>query len=342
MSWHGNMLIDIANSGEWFSTDLSNMEEYGWGVNLDIISRFEFLARMPKLNLKNNKTGMREEKSILDFDESLRDRLSRFWLESFYEVAMHNRCGKRVFSISTNLMNRIIETDCPDNLDLSLIKLPFDCIYISFPPTVRLPKYESMDPVGFYAMYQNGSIKAIPDDPEDCEPVVRCSVVYGVGGDSLRTIWDIKDDPDGDLMYTESMDMFTDEQVGTMLNVITNSLLYISSPNADISAPTLSRAAKKLANAKGKSEKWLRKMNRKAACDPILIRVGDNVRPLEGGGTSGWHYSKRFMRRGHWRRQTCGKGGRDRRLMWIEPYWVGPTLGDRIHGREYSVVVGGK
>ena len=127
-----------------------------------------------------------------------------------------------------------------------------------------------------------------------------------------------------------------------MLDVITNSLLYISSPNADMSAPILSRAAKRLENAKGKPEKWLRKMNRKAACDPITIRVGDNVRPFEGGGTSGWHYSKRFMRRGHWRRQRCGKGGRDRRLMWIEPYWVGPTLGDRIHGREYSVVMGGE
>ena len=87
MSWHGNMLIDIANSGNWgFPRDLSNMEEYGWGVNLDIISRFEFLIRMPKLNLRNNKTGMREEKSVWDFDGPFREDFPKYWLESFYEV----------------------------------------------------------------------------------------------------------------------------------------------------------------------------------------------------------------------------------------------------------------
>lgn len=32
-----------------------------------------------------------------------------------------------------------------------------------------------------------------------------------------------------------------------------------------------------------------------------------------------------FLVRGHWRRQACGAGLSERRLMWIEPYWKGPV-----------------
>lgn len=30
--------------------------------------------------------------------------------------------------------------------------------------------------------------------------------------------------------------------------------------------------------------------------------------------------------KGHWRRQTCGDGGRDRKVIWVQPYWTGREI----------------
>jgi hypothetical protein len=46
--------------------------------------------------------------------------------------------------------------------------------------------------------------------------------------------------------------------------------------------------------------------------------------------TVGWSIKKRFVVRGHWRNQVCGKGLSDRCLKWIEPYWKGPNVSEVI------------
>lgn len=37
---------------------------------------------------------------------------------------------------------------------------------------------------------------------------------------------------------------------------------------------------------------------------------------------------KRFMVRGHWRNQACGKNMQDRERKWIQPYLKGPEDGE--------------
>jgi hypothetical protein len=44
----------------------------------------------------------------------------------------------------------------------------------------------------------------------------------------------------------------------------------------------------------------------------------------------------RFMVRGHWRNQVCGKGRAERRVRWIEPFWKGPEMADAL-ARLYAV-----
>lgn len=45
---------------------------------------------------------------------------------------------------------------------------------------------------------------------------------------------------------------------------------------------------------------------------------------LEGAGTPGESPIFQTMVRGHYKRQVCGVGRVDRRVIWIEPYWRGP------------------
>ena len=49
-----------------------------------------------------------------------------------------------------------------------------------------------------------------------------------------------------------------------------------------------------------------------------------------GARENRWKLSKRFCVRGHFRRQACGVGRRDRKLIWIEPHWKGPRTGTRL------------
>lgn len=44
-------------------------------------------------------------------------------------------------------------------------------------------------------------------------------------------------------------------------------------------------------------------------------------------GVGGGRLSVRTLVRGHWRRQVCGKGRQDRKLIHIEPFWRGPEDG---------------
>jgi hypothetical protein len=44
----------------------------------------------------------------------------------------------------------------------------------------------------------------------------------------------------------------------------------------------------------------------------------------------------RWLVRGHWRNQVCGKGRSDRRKRWIEPHWKGPEMADAL-ARLYDV-----
>lgn len=45
---------------------------------------------------------------------------------------------------------------------------------------------------------------------------------------------------------------------------------------------------------------------------------------LNGKAHAKWKLDKRFIVRGHWRRQATGAGHEDRRLIFVEPYWKGP------------------
>lgn len=68
---------------------------------------------------------------------------------------------------------------------------------------------------------------------------------------------------------------------------------------------------------------------------PIKI---DNVKYLQMGvsGESGRQYTARWMVRGHWREQACGKDRKGHRRIFIEPHWKGPEAGTILQ-RNYKV-----
>jgi hypothetical protein len=43
-----------------------------------------------------------------------------------------------------------------------------------------------------------------------------------------------------------------------------------------------------------------------------------------------WQINKRFIVRGHWRRQVHGKNRADRKLIWVNPFWKGEDREETI------------
>jgi hypothetical protein len=68
------------------------------------------------------------------------------------------------------------------------------------------------------------------------------------------------------------------------------------------------------------------------------IKLGPHMLAAARSDTDrkGWELAQRFMVRGHWRRQACGPGMKERRLKWIAPYWKGPESATAALTRLYS------
>lgn len=78
-------------------------------------------------------------------------------------------------------------------------------------------------------------------------------------------------------------------------------------------------------------------VNHEHGLTSLLYEIGTEVkleRPLRdaarafcmrGEAHKKWKLDKRFIVRGHWKRQPCGPGATERRLRFVEPYWKGPA-----------------
>ncbi len=55
-----------------------------------------------------------------------------------------------------------------------------------------------------------------------------------------------------------------------------------------------------------------------------IVKLRKLDRTYSGEGPPGGHYSHRWVVSGHWRRQPCGPGRKDRRLTFIPPHVKGP------------------
>lgn len=122
-----------------------------------------------------------------------------------------------------------------------------------------------------------------------------------------------------------------------MMRIVINTLLYWKSVDPDILRqinPDYDKVQQRLRRAKGKKREKIKKAIKQIPRhDHLLVgrhlevlqRRREKEQPLEGGEKKGgkgspkaWHWT-----RGHWRWQRCGKGLRERKLIFIDPYWSG-------------------
>lgn len=289
------------------------------------------------------------------FDRDEWAMLARCLEIEYFSLVNFGLFGERVFYIAPHLAERLMETDM--NVDGALLRLPFrSCAFIyQDPQFIQLfhrcfgdenlvPEYDSPVTI-FLTELENGGRRSL------VIVTARASssfIYYGITQrtlnlsdgvtieDALRTDWQALGGTPVEGAMPDSF--FYDDLRLTFYRTIINSILYLSTGNAELTeegSPLQElRRQEKEAKSRKKREKIARKGSkmREAYSGYPYIIVGKSTPETELSplfmkeDCVKWRtLTKRFMVRGHWKYQAHGKEFKERRLIWIEPYYKGPA-----------------
>lgn len=285
----------------------------------------------------------------------------------YFSLVNFGLFGERVFYIAPHLAERLMETDM--NVDGALLRLPFrSCAFVyQDPQFIQLfhrcfgdeslvPEYDSPVTI-FLTELENGGRRSL------VIVTARASssfIYYGIAQrtlnlsdgvtieDALRTDWQALGGEPVEGAMPDSF--FYDDLRLTFYRTIINSILYLSTGNAELTEEGSPLQDLKREEKEAKSRKKREKLAKKGAKMreaysgyPYII-VGKSTPETELSpffmkeDCVKWRtMTKRFMVRGHWKYQAHGKEFKERRLIWIEPYYKGPVNSDEAVNKPYIV-----
>lgn len=276
--------------------------------------------------------------------------------KTMYGVAMFVREGSKVFRLSPALGIALAQTQL-SRVPCELVKLPFQSVFIEFPKTPSLVRLR--DNAGQPTVHCDGAYCTLNGERLD---IILAGTREGMDQIAYMTLHlsEGADIPEAmDIAFhtvhaneraqvEQDANAFGREEAQKILQhaaaLLFNALLYISSPGADVSAPTRGEATRKLAAHPGKSQEWRDRMRKLARREATLIKVGEKIAAnaelaaahKADCGDKAYTLVTQFRVRGHWRHQPFGPGRAERRLQWVKPYVKGPPLAEMIN-RTYFV-----
>ncbi len=164
----------------------------------------------------------------------------------------------------------------------------------------------------------------------------------------LKTDWaDIYKDEGDETEFVDETKFYNEGML--FFRILVNSLLYLGSNDADTINCLSPRAdiIRKLNNQRFRRQhqKLNKQMQTLSSLNYSLVgsKVGSIIisKPQLDKGTltdvpSNRKLGIRFIVRGHWRNQPVGEGRKERRLIWIKPYYKGPEMAELIN-KPYEV-----
>lgn len=267
--------------------------------------------------------------------------------------------GKKTFHIAPNLVQHLSNTNL--DVDANMISLPFtSCLFVyndittvdALQPFIDdNNKTSSIIPINVFCSISN-------TDEGERKIVFACwqadhkgTTLFMTRELLLRKSWRLTDilktdwtdiygkEESQDSDFTEETDkMFYNEGLA-FFRIILNTILYISSFDSDMKEmlspyPSMKKG---LAAIKKASKKKKARYNLNKVSKLNYISVGRNVQPISClSKPNGNKMETRFMVRGHWRKQPCGPGLSERKLLYIQPYYKGPEMAEMV-SKPYKV-----
>ncbi len=281
---------------------------------------------------------------------------------------------KKTFYISPNLADNLAQTKL--DIESKFLKLPFDsCLFVFDSPKVISAFYEFQKQDINFDIDFNTPISVfaiIVPEMEHKKIIFRCwhanyqssysfikrelLIKDGWNIDkTLKTDWNDVYSECGventisDLHKSLSKDDSTFYEDGmAFFRILVNAILYLSSNEPELidnfSKYKELKDKKSRLSSKSKIARVEKQLSKTSKLD--YVGVGENVPPItidksyqnqsKNNGNSAQIISKRFIVRGHWRNQPCGKNQEKRKLIWIKPYYKGAEMAELIN-KQYIV-----
>jgi hypothetical protein len=234
--------------------------------------------------------------------------------------------GSKLFILEDSLVTAFQHTDIPMHIVLSDVHVPFDCFAIESsgepffyvdgtPCDVVLYFRSNTVPGGVIDVAKNGDMSV-----GEKATAFLIGLCHGedVLGNCHIAIEDGLSLEDHRMNYAE----MADEDRQNLVNVFVNTVLYINDTTREAST------------AEPRSHK-IKVNGKRTRSSYIYLHAPKSLSIPTGEGSK---IDCRFMVRGHYRNQACGEAMKERKLIWILPYWKGPSLVEVV-SKPYKVGV---
>lgn len=270
--------------------------------------------------------------------------------------------GKKTFYIQDNIAKSLSFTDL--EVDSHFLRLPFkSCLFVYTSPVAisalhaiegeERTEPDYLSPVSVFLMErpaEEGLFKIVMAcwhaSQHATHMFIKRELLVKEGwklSEAINTDWrDIyksefegKETIDEEMFYEGGFSFF---------RMVLNSVLYLSTNDPDVINCVSAREMITSKAATVPSVKKRRLLVRRAERSSFLnySSVGSHIQPItidKSGPRSSppdalaskLPVMKRFVVRGHWRHQAHGQSAIQRKLIWIEPYYKGPELGELIN-----------
>ena len=253
-------------------------------------------------------------------------------------------CGSKTFRLSKELIDAFALTDVPLDVRPSDFKFPFGVFLIEGEKPLYQVKAHGNNNVDVHALLftdkssvdanegnlfitRDGTFKKGLDWDISISGLSPGYEGYGLdhmwvnmcNGDTIREACQLS------RQLVDIRDTVSMPEAQRAANIFFNTIMYINDPTR------VPEETQSLGHAKIKvdgKKKFVR-------TEYIYLRPPKRYIPIPGAGT-GRTIDKRFVVRGHHRKQAYGKGRTERKRIWIMPFWKGPEMAE-IVSKKYKV-----
>ena len=343
----------------------NSFQEYITRLLQEDINRFVAFAQSSGMVGNDNLEGLVENyKNSPDFINLFNSKHLDYIALTNFELF-----DNKAFHISGNLVEHLSQTSL--DVDSELLKLPFESCLLVFNDEIIINAFQAFSPEGSKPDYTTPIsvfASSLPAEEGERKIIFACwqandkqSLVFVKRELLIRKNWSITRalKTDWNDIYeklgtleehneNDNIGFNTDDSIfleeGLMFfRIIINSILYIGSNQAEIieKLSPLKNYNKKVNNLKSTAK--IKKIKRKIKNSSVLnySSVGENLPPIIIDKKNQNHSkstrqnqiqkAKRYIIRGHWRNQPCGKDLKDRKFIWIKPYYKGPEMAELVN-----------
>jgi len=254
-------------------------------------------------------------------------------ITDIYVSAMWYKNGMHLYRVDSSLMRALEDAEMPDIL-MEEVRLPFPSIGILFqgedgsPTPIRIGN----SLVQRVTLFQDSEMLFLSFEyTEDRDREIYWGASVGVPCESTlrwsQLFENAKEFYRADISRSSEI---TDQRM-TENKMIFKFLLYLMCDNVDLLKDYSRHQA--LQGVKGPKRD---RIEQEWKFKPTIYTVGSKFRAMKrperpaGIDEQHWHLKYRIQVAGHWRNQPVGKGHAQRKRIFIEPFWKGPTMSEAI------------